>query len=268
MPSGVPICALRASARRTSGSGCTGWPTPKTKTGGPESAERKRELGRTESGGSDLEAVALVSGWPTPNAMEGGQTSRGGDRKDEPLMGGVAKLCGWPTPRSEDSEQTGAHRGNLDTLNSASKAAGWVTPQNRDAKGQSQNFCREDKPKDDCLPDQATLAGWATPQCMDHLPSSNLEGRRKKGGCVNLKDQVPDSGPTPSGTPAGTAEPGESLALNPFFSAWLQGFPTVWTLCGLRAASRSRRSSKAGSSSCAATATPSTPGSPPCSCEP
>ena len=28
MPSGVPICALRASVRRTSGSACSGWPTP------------------------------------------------------------------------------------------------------------------------------------------------------------------------------------------------------------------------------------------------
>jgi hypothetical protein len=27
MPSGPPICALRARVRRTSGSGCTGWPT-------------------------------------------------------------------------------------------------------------------------------------------------------------------------------------------------------------------------------------------------
>lgn len=28
MPSGLPICALRASGRRTSGNGSTGWPTP------------------------------------------------------------------------------------------------------------------------------------------------------------------------------------------------------------------------------------------------
>ena len=33
--------------------------------------------------------------WPTPNTMEGGQTSRGGKRKGELLMGG---LVGWPTP--------------------------------------------------------------------------------------------------------------------------------------------------------------------------
>ncbi len=32
------------------------WPTPRTITGGPESAERKQELGRTESGGGDLQS--------------------------------------------------------------------------------------------------------------------------------------------------------------------------------------------------------------------
>lgn len=47
-----------------------------------------------------------LRGWPTPNAMEGGQTSRSGDRKDEMLMGGLAKLCGWPTPRQEDGGPT------------------------------------------------------------------------------------------------------------------------------------------------------------------
>jgi len=31
MPSGPPICALRASARRTSDSGCSGWATPTTR---------------------------------------------------------------------------------------------------------------------------------------------------------------------------------------------------------------------------------------------
>jgi len=45
----------------------------------------------------------------------------------------------WPTPRSEDSESTGAHRGNPDTLTSATKAA-WATPQsmshNPEAHGQ------------------------------------------------------------------------------------------------------------------------------------
>ena len=45
------------------------------------------------------EVVGLTAGYPTPNTMDGGQTSRGGDRIGEPLLGGVAQLvAGYPTP--------------------------------------------------------------------------------------------------------------------------------------------------------------------------
>lgn len=44
------------------------WPTPRTPTGGGESAERKKELGRTEAGGGDLQAA--VENWPTPNSRD------------------------------------------------------------------------------------------------------------------------------------------------------------------------------------------------------
>jgi hypothetical protein len=56
-PSGLNLQAMLAT-----------WPTPRTPTGGAESAQRKQELGRTESGGSDLAAVAILSNWPTPMA--------------------------------------------------------------------------------------------------------------------------------------------------------------------------------------------------------
>jgi len=46
------------------------WPTPRTPTGGPESGERKQELGRTESGGGDLQAVALMASWATPSSRD------------------------------------------------------------------------------------------------------------------------------------------------------------------------------------------------------
>jgi hypothetical protein len=54
------------------------WPTPRAMTGGPESAERKKELGRTNSGGGDLQAAAIS--WPTPTA---GDSKASGSRNAE-----------------------------------------------------------------------------------------------------------------------------------------------------------------------------------------
>lgn len=78
-PLGRPISALRGSARRTSGSGSSSWPTPRV--GG--------DCGKAEH--SDLSGTAQLAAWPTPNAMTGGQMSRGGDQKDEALMGGLVR---------------------------------------------------------------------------------------------------------------------------------------------------------------------------------
>lgn len=61
-----------------------GWATPRTVTGGAESADRKKELGRTDSGGGDLQSQAEISGYPTPNARDwkGCNTDAGLIRKD------------------------------------------------------------------------------------------------------------------------------------------------------------------------------------------
>lgn len=48
------------------------WPTPRTISGGAESAERKQALGRETSGGGDLQAAAEL--WATPNLPSGGRT--------------------------------------------------------------------------------------------------------------------------------------------------------------------------------------------------
>ena len=63
MPSGPPICALRASARRTSGSGCSGsgWGTPRCSDGViyGSAMPPSGPMGR-------LELQALLVGWATP----------------------------------------------------------------------------------------------------------------------------------------------------------------------------------------------------------
>jgi hypothetical protein len=62
------------------------YPTPKSSPSGPDFAR----AGRDGSGGDDL-ATAIARMYPTPTVAcaTGGQTSRGGDRKDEPLLAGI-----------------------------------------------------------------------------------------------------------------------------------------------------------------------------------
>lgn len=64
-PEGRRICALRASARRTSASDCSGWPTPKVASGDYQySSKDHSKISLNLSG-----AVKLV-GWPTPTARD------------------------------------------------------------------------------------------------------------------------------------------------------------------------------------------------------
>jgi hypothetical protein len=103
-PAGRRICALRASARRTSASDCSGWPTPKT-------TEHQTTFGR---GNLSLNGVAMLSGWPTPQTHDTQEQGQGrpltltgriqchnGDSRSLDLLG-VAQLAGWATPTVTD----------------------------------------------------------------------------------------------------------------------------------------------------------------------
>ncbi len=68
MPSGLPICALRASAPRTSGKGSGGWPSLKSSniTG----------AGTRGEGGENLQTTAQMAGWATPRQADGSKNVR------------------------------------------------------------------------------------------------------------------------------------------------------------------------------------------------
>lgn len=68
------------------------WATPDACAGGAESAQRKKQLGRMESGGSDLMAQSEI--WQTPGTDS--FRSRGGDRIEEMGLDQQARF--WPTP--------------------------------------------------------------------------------------------------------------------------------------------------------------------------
>jgi hypothetical protein len=160
--------------------------------------------------------------WATPNTMDGGQTSRGGKRKGELLLGGqvrqwptasavpygnnrgggagrvgpvrpslAARL--WPTATGEDSRASGAaaystesgrHPGT--TLTDAANGL-WASPQARDWKDSGPTQGNRKSPN---LGTQT----WATPQSFDandcHRSAEALARAKTKRGCANLREQV------------------------------------------------------------------------------
>lgn len=65
------------------------WPTPRAITGGPESAKRKQELGRTSSGGGDLQALATA-----PDGLQSSPNAPGSRQRLNPTF--VETLLGFP----------------------------------------------------------------------------------------------------------------------------------------------------------------------------
>jgi len=76
MPSGPPICALRASERRTGASASIGWPTPKAN----ETTSQHRDVGGRRTHHS-LTSAARLAGWQTPKTPTGGGGKRRGQRR-------------------------------------------------------------------------------------------------------------------------------------------------------------------------------------------
>ena len=114
MPSGPPICALRASGRRTLGKDFSGWPTPNAREyGGGEYSDPEKAIARymDPRRNNDLtEAAHLVTGWPTPTKIDNVQIAGQGAAADHPkrgtTLGGAASLSPAPTANHDESQPT------------------------------------------------------------------------------------------------------------------------------------------------------------------
>jgi len=118
MALGPPICALRASAPRTSGSGCSsGWPTAASR-GWKDTAgmavEATNPDGSARTRLDQLPRAATLAGWPTARESDGEKNVRSTEgaaremaRKGGPQdLGQGATLAGWPTPVTVPASET------------------------------------------------------------------------------------------------------------------------------------------------------------------
>ncbi len=120
-PSGLCRLRQRASVRRTSESGPTGWPTPVANTN-PQ-PETKRGL-------QHVSGAARLSGWPTPqvsNITNATTVQMSGDGRATPnKIGWAAALAGWGTPTTRDWKDTSgmtAQRGGKERLDQLPRQA-------------------------------------------------------------------------------------------------------------------------------------------------
>lgn len=96
-PAGTPYWEHTARAPRISGSGCTGWPTPK--------AEDSEQTGGHRGTADTFHSASQLAGWGTPRVTTNGgipcpeSTGKGSRLEDQ------ASLVGWATPQVADANK-------------------------------------------------------------------------------------------------------------------------------------------------------------------
>lgn len=184
------------------------WKEKSTPSGRPYLAHTASE--RHTAGTGSTGGVSAWTKTPMAGDAEGGQKEIRLGTNGKYKLRDWATVSAWPTTRANDSKK----RGSIS-----------VDPRSG-------------------LPSDVNLSAWPTPTSRDHKDGnpSNVPVNCLLGRAVW---QVFLHGETVSSSSAGMGKL-VGYRLNPYFSAWLMGFPKAWTEAGLRAfrklkASRSRR---------------------------
>ena len=204
-PSGRQICALRASAPRTSASVSglleSGWPTPHARSNaGGEYKDPEKAIARflNKDRNNDLNEAVFLAAWPTPATTDHKGGYMGGRMRNGKLstdrLDVTAQIAGWNTPAASDGN--GGKRPHPDT-----------TMTGQHPEGRKVNM------------------GLAS---QVHIGFIKTEPAR-----------LTATGELLTGSSAGMESGGQ---LNPAHSRWLMGLPPEWDACAPTATQSSRKS--------------------------
>lgn len=175
-------------------------------------------------------------------------------------------LSGWPTPMAGNPGKPGQYNpaGNTDSSRKTVALAGWPTPTTMDGGNTGTAWeKRREEVKQKLgngngfgliLPMASQLAGWPAPAQTDH--KGGYEGGRIRDGNLStgrldVTEQIAGparitaTGQMLIGSYAGMEGGGQ---LNPRFSGWLMGYPTIWCEAALSSQqpTRSRKTKSGG----------------------
>lgn len=205
----------RKSARRTSGSDCSSWPTAQSED--------------SESCGNHPEATDSLTGaarrlWPT--ATEGDSTNTanatsGRSGKGKKFQIGVTLI--------DAGRRQGARRGTGDELMLPGQAEQWQTPGAMLGED-SQTHRSGNRTGELLLTGQAQSweSAWPTPKGRDHKGQSQRGEHGLKDALANMAENTSQSSPQ-APAPATTGDPSskQTRRLNPRFVCWLMGWPLI-----------------------------------------
>lgn len=137
------------------------WPTPNVPNGGRSMTQESATTGKKKDGSkAQINLESAVKYWPTPKASIAGESSRSGDRSNEPLMGGLMREAIWSTPRASDGEKGGPNMSFGAGGTPLPTQMYWVTPAARDWKGsRSPNGAKHLRPGGPMLNEQMVETG-------------------------------------------------------------------------------------------------------------
>jgi len=222
--------ARQKSARRTSGSGSSSWPTPMSLHPG---TDRYNPAGNSDFT-RKAEALALgISNWSTPKATDGAKGRPGQSYGSGGMPPLPAQAAQWQTPVADD--QMDRLRGKINSRGEpklSAQALQWPTPAAQNWKGSSEaSIIRADgKSRMDILHYRAEQ-GFTHPD-----PATRLDGQRPSPHAPISRplwaSMIASHGPVVSRR---ILKARARRRLNPLFVGWLMGWPIGHALCACSA---------------------------------